>query len=228
MNYEKRRIPMILILLVGNLTVFISAHLSFLSDSDILSVLHLYIYKVWNMIFPPLAAILTFSQYSAHTISCLFTAPILFSLTKLAYYLPYYYEYYVLSKNMVSVDALVMSSLRTLSIFLLSYIHVLLISLVILAVIRLLSLKDCGTNEKPSLYDFSHPSVIASLTAWTLGLVYTFIFEISDTVSFLKTGLNSIDAAEISTIVLNYVLIIAIHAGMYVFSVKKSLLNHYR
>ena len=194
-----------------------------------MATVYYYLLKVWTIVFPPLAAIFTMSKRALSGNGAVFLSPLLFSLTKVIYYLPYYYELYVLEEQMVSSDALLMSAILTAFDVALSYVHILIYALIALLVLRLFGRsEESDAENEVSPYDFSHPSVTVPLTAAMLGLLYSIAFELIDTVSFLEIYMTTVNSNEIATMLINYVLIIALHTAIHFVSVKRSFLSYYK
>ncbi len=210
-----------------NLLIFAVAHINFLHESTISSYALLYLNKIWSMIFVPLAAIFSISRGSERGVHALIFFPLLFSLTKVVYYLPYYYELYVLEGYMVSTEALLTSAFLTATVFLVSYAHVLIYVLITKLLGYLFARRNIDPEAAVSPFDLSHPTALTSLGCATLGFIYTVVFELLDTIPFLKLYMSTLSGTEIVTMIFNYVLIIGIHVGIYSTSVKHSFPTYY-
>lgn len=228
MEKQKRHLSPSLFFIIGNLVLFIFAHLDFLLETAFTGVALLYLEKIWNMLFPPLAAIFTLSKMRSRGTLSLFISPFLFALTKAFYYFLYYYEYLVIDGYITSSEALLDSCVLTGAVILISYVHILIYVLTSSLVLKLFAQnRDRGSTEH-SPYDFSDPVTLASLTPAVLGLIYTLVFEILDTVSFIRSYFSTATVTEILTITVNYLLIIGIHLLLYFLSVKDSLPAYYK
>ena len=211
-------------LFFGNLVLFICAHFSFIDDTSVITYIHLYLFKIWNMVFPTLVAILTVAKARARGKASLFTLPLLLSLTKAIYYLPYYYELYVLEAYYVSTDAVLDASILTASVILISYVHILVYSLLTMLALKLIARGDDDRGDRElSPYDLSNPGVLTAIVPIVLSLIYTFISELIDTVSFLKVNISTLNSNEIITMITNYLLMIVVHLLIYYVVIKKSL-----
>ncbi len=204
----------------GNITVFLLAHIYYLTDNTFMMYLELYAEKIWSFLFPLLAV--RFAQNSLRS-SGARPAVLTVSLavvTRALFLFPFYYEYYVLDGGFVTSDALLLALLRTVILLFASLIHIALYFLLSLLIARALRARreDDGTlgeyleisGSTPSLFDFSCPPVLVSAVLSAVELLRSLIFEIADTVEFLSSSLGTLLPVELLTMIFNYVLLVAL------------------
>ena len=221
-SFEKSEIRALLYFILASLTVFLTAHIYYLSEnSSIPLYLHLYSTKIWDFFFPLICAYLMLMVYAKRGYLSAFVLALSLLITRLAYYFPYFYEYFVLEAGYTSGDALFLSSLRSLLMISLSFIHILALffgMLLLLNVIKVRGNADAtSTKEKllsndsmTSSFDFSSGAVIASFALSLAQLVYSLVLEIIDTVEFLSTSIGTLLLSELLTMIFNYILLIAL------------------
>ncbi|MBQ7363494.1 MAG: hypothetical protein IJW48_03470 [Clostridia bacterium] len=222
----KSRLRDALVLLAGSITVFLLAHIYYLTKNTFMMYLELYAEKIWSFLFPLLAVRFALSELAAHGARSAVLSAVISVLTRTVFLFPFYYEYYVLDEGFVTSDALLLSLLRTLIMLLASAIHVALYLLLALLTARVIRARrgdgaplgeylSLGSSV-PSLFDFVSPAVSVSALLAAVELVYSLILEIIDTAEFLTASIVTLEPLELFTMVFNYVLLIGLFfAGHY-------------
>ena len=211
---------MLLYMLLAHLAVFLAAHIYYLTESSLSVYIHLYAAKVLEFIFPVCSAFIAAVCYAKHGVRASLLSSLTLSLSSLVYSIPFFYEYYVLEAGYRSSDAILVSAVRSLAGVAAQFLHIsalALISILVSLIIKrkrgvVLSLRDfiLSASADASSLDFSSPTVQISLTICISELIRSLTFEIIDTVDFLKDAIFDLQLGELATIVINYILLIAL------------------
>lgn len=231
-DFSKWQLKALLYVALSTLLLFLIAHINYLGESSALAYLHLYSLKIWTFLFPVICAYLLFVAYAkAGILNSLLFAPAL-AVLRCLYYFPYFYEYYVLDCGYTTLDSLIMSAFRSLGEFLLGFAHILLFFFVAVLVIKLMKKRTAAdttpreyvlSNTDASAFEFSVPTVAASLTVCALELAYSLAIEIRDTVTFISSAGHSMSTPELIVIIINYILIISLALIAHLLLIPKTL-----
>ena len=228
---KSREVRVLIYSILAFFAVFVSAHIYYLAESSPLVYLHLYASKIWDFLFPAISAFAVTVFFVRRGFPAALLLTLSFSLSKLIYAMPFYYEYYVLDIGYTSADALLLSSIRSAADIAVLFIHIFALVIISLCILHLVlkksgseaplseSLTDATSTE--SSFDFSSPSVVLSLTLSVCQLIYSLTFEIIDTVEFLKDTVGNILFTELITIIINYILFISLSLLLHFVIFKK-------
>ena len=224
MEIKKKTKLTALTLLCGNLACFFAAHFSYLFDAPVFQYIHLYALKLWEFFYVVLAARILLLIFS-HSRKKFAGALAVFTLTRAAYYLPFYYEQMVLESGYPSDEAILLSFISTILVLVFTAIHLSLFFGIGLAVAAVAKMKKapsdgfydfCLSDSGAQPTDFSSPAILLTLTVCVCEFLYTLGREVYDTVTFLASSLNSLEVGDLALMILNYVLILA----LFIFSHK--------
>ena len=216
MEIKKKAKLTALILLCGNIICFFAAHFSYLFDAPVFQYIHLYALK--------LAARMLLLIFS-HSRKKFAGALAVFTLTRAAYYLPFYYEQMVLVSGYPSDEAILLSFIGTILVLVFTAVHLSLFFGIGLAVAAVAKRKKapsdvfydfCLSDSGAQPTDFSSPAILLTITVSVCEFLYTLGREVYDTVTFLASSLNSLEVGDLTLMILNYVLILA----LFIFSHK--------
>ena len=233
MKYNVRRLTSraFLIYMLINIFTYAFAHTAYLFVNDAFGLtfeyISIYLSRIADFLAPPIIATLAFTVYSVFGMR----KAMLFSLgvasARIFYTLPYYYLIFIYNYAYDSVESIALSFIASLLVIGLTVggaaISVLIAAAVLKKKTRLdrKALKDTLPEliEERSGFDFLGRENVAFLVFALLRFAVELLKELIDTVLFLIEYRSDYSAAEILTILANYVLIFALLVASYALAV---------
>lgn len=226
-NTKKIATRAFLVYAAVNIFSYVLVHISYLfadsSFGEIFSYFSYYVLKALEFVAPPLIAtlaLLVFSQDGTKK-AMLFTLKL--SLARLFYSVPYYYIIFIYNYAYDSLESLFLSVMASALVVLLTFMGALIsVRIAIYALGRVGKMTRAETLAKlPSIIDkrsstdFLDKASLPLLVFAFLRFAFSFISEVIDTVSFFIEYRSDYTAEEIVTILINYVILLALLVASY-------------
>ena len=221
MDFSKKRITQyaFLIYAAANLFTYLFKHLHYNFQEEAFSFIfyygHIYLSKILEFIAPPIIATLTFLVMTSKGKLRALLFALTVSSAKIFYTLFYYYMTYTLDYEFVLGEAIVAA-------FIVSIVYILFTLLGVFLSIGIYSmffklkankntaLADVAFNTEAPFTDFLAKGNRAVFTFALLRFIYSFLMELLDSISFLIEYHYDYTALEITTMLFNFVLLLAL------------------
>ena len=233
---NKKLIPRaFLIYAAVNIVTYALAHMEYLFMNDtvgeILAYFSYYVSKSVEFIAPPVIAAITFLVFADGGIKKAFTASLAISSARFFYSLPYYYLIFIYKYRYDSIESLCLSLGASLLIILLTSVGAL-----ICVGAAIWVLKKSGVTAPDQIADIAKDRVSTDflnkacmpITVFVLmRTAFSLVLEIIDTVLFFIEYGADYTAAEIITMLVNYVLILILLVASYLvcMAIKNAIVN---
>ena len=226
LNNKKTLTRAFLIYAAVNLFEYALAHTEylFMNDvaSEIISYFSYYVSKAVEFIAPPVIATLTFISYVNHGRGSALATALAVSSARLIYSLPYYYLIFVYNYRYDSVEAIILSLGASALVVLVTVAGAIVSVSIALWILK--KRKGVGTDELTAIaneratLDFLDKKCLPLTVFAFLRFGFSLITELVDTVSFFIEYVADYTAAEIITILVNYVLLFILVVASYLIS----------